>query len=288
MIVQANRTARSASTSLSQALVNRSVAGSAYAARAIGPMRTSRRSMAPNAPTSIWRKVRITAASRPADSQAPVFQLPGPWFTCESKPRVLEDLEDAARRRPGIGSADGVAGDRDLDHREVGGGDELREDRDEEDPEDRERRADDEPRRHGADGVRRLAAGPADHDEVAQDQTAEGDERDRQDEHPAVQVGHGRVGHRVERRQEVALEVPDVRVAGVVDHVRVPDREVVDRVADERDVALAIRAGQRRGRRRWRLGGGRRTDQMAGEPERRGRTRPRQAEWPRHAARDAA
>ena len=26
-----------------------------------------------------------TAESRPADSQAPVFQLPGPWFTFESK-----------------------------------------------------------------------------------------------------------------------------------------------------------------------------------------------------------
>ena len=27
-----------------------------------------------------------TAESRPAESQAPVFQLPGPWFTFESKP----------------------------------------------------------------------------------------------------------------------------------------------------------------------------------------------------------
>ncbi len=42
--------------------------------------------MASNAPTSICRNVRITAESRPAESHAPVFQFPGPWFTCESKP----------------------------------------------------------------------------------------------------------------------------------------------------------------------------------------------------------
>ena len=74
--------------------------------------------------------------------------------------------------------------------------------------------------------------------------------------------------HRVERRQEGALEVVDVRLARVADHVRVPDREVVDRVADERDAAaLAGRVRQRGGRERWRLGGRRAGAEMAREPE---------------------
>jgi len=44
-------------------------------------------------------------------------------------------------------------------------------------------------------------------------------------------------------------------------------REVMDRVADERDVALAGRIRQRRGRERWRLGGRRADAEMAREPE---------------------
>ena len=180
---------------------------------------------------------------------------------------VLEDLEDAARRRPGVGSAHGVARDGDLDHREVGCRDELRERRDQEYPEDRERRPDDEAGRHRSDRVGRLAGGPAHHDQVAQDQPAQGDERDREDEHPTIEVGDGRVGHRIERRKEVALEVVEIRSARVADHVRVPNREVVDWIADERDVALARSARQRRGCGRWGLGCRRRVGEMAREPE---------------------
>ena len=62
------------------------VAGSAYAARQIGPTMTSRRSSAESTAFIIWRKVVRIAASRPADSQAPEFQLFGPSPTRGSKP----------------------------------------------------------------------------------------------------------------------------------------------------------------------------------------------------------
>ena len=60
--------------------------------------------------------------------------------------------------------------------------------------------ADDKAGRHRADGVGRLARGPADHDEIAQDHAAQGYERDRDQEDLAIEVGDRLVAHRVERR----------------------------------------------------------------------------------------
>ena len=70
---------------MSQPFVIRWVAGSAYAARQIGPTSTSSRSIAPRAAFAIWRKVTSTAATRPADSQAPSFQFAGPSVIRGSK-----------------------------------------------------------------------------------------------------------------------------------------------------------------------------------------------------------
>ena len=49
------------------------------------------------------------------------------------------------------------------------------------------------------------------------------------------------VRQRVERREEWPLQVLEARPVGVADAVRVPDRQVADRVADDRQVAARKR-----------------------------------------------
>ena len=102
-IVQANRTASTATSARNHRVVTRSVAGSAYAARHSGPISTSRRSTPPSTQASIWRQVTSTPARSPTDSQAPSFQLSGPWPTRGSKPPFCR----TANTPPPAGQASG-------------------------------------------------------------------------------------------------------------------------------------------------------------------------------------
>ena len=252
-IVQANRTASTATSARNHSVVTRSVAGSAYAARHSGPISTSRRSTPPSTQASIWRQVTSTPASRPDRQPGAVVPVVGALADPRVEAAVLQDREHPAAGRPGLGTPDRVPGQRDPDHRGVEGGDELGEDAHEEDAQDRERRRDHEPRGHRPGGVRRLAAGGAGHDQVAQGEAAHREQRDRDQEHRPVQVRGRLVAEGIEGREEPAPEVLERGPVRVAHPIRVPDREIADRVTDERDVPPRERLG--RGHRRgWRGG----------------------------------
>src|SRR5450759_4849312 len=142
-----------------------------------------------------------TVAASPAASQAPSFQLFGPslirgsklafWRTAKTPP----DAGQASAPPTALPGMETPTIARSVAMTNWG------DDRGEEDPEDRERRADDEAGRDGPGGVGRLPRRPARHDEIAEDHPAEGEERDREEQDLAVQGLDHVVGHRVDRRQ---------------------------------------------------------------------------------------
>ena len=160
---QADRTTRIARRTLSQPFV---MLGRRRARRRGNQAdEDQRRSTADSAALTIWRNVISTVAAKPAAGRRR-----SDWRTLRDpgiEARLLEDLEDAAFARPAGRQTAYHAGYRDADHREVSGGDELREDRG------RDPRTKASPRRRsGASplgGVRRDPRRPAGHDHVAGD-----------------------------------------------------------------------------------------------------------------------
>ena len=199
---------------------------------------------------SIARQVVRIPARSPDESHAPLFQLSGPWATRGSKPPCARTANtppvdgqpagpptaDAGSATPTIAASSAATNWVITETRKM------------------PRIASVAPTtnrgRDRAGRVRRLAAGPADHDQVAQDQPAEGQQRDRDQHHRAVEGPGDAVVQRVDRREELAPQVVEGRAVGVADAVRIPDGEVADRVAQERDVAdRGLSGGRLHGRR---------------------------------------